>query len=215
MTTMAFVRPTTAASSGVEDSGEWSSDWVARTERERWTALIDCTLYDKSLHVKTCPNAATYSLEVSSWADDLRRTFRSFTYRQAESAESVTTNVFDSKFTSFIEGMTKLKTFDPDDPTDLPTGFAFSNALRVVSCALALARAEKPTAYLELPEPAFSTDDLGGVRLIWVKDGRHLRANFGGRPELRSYLYHEIGTEHGIEELESELLLSRLYWLTA
>ncbi len=185
--------------------------------QNEWTALLDqwnARAADCLSKPKTSPIAATYTVEFSGGRLDygVDCQFLELHRPRVFIGSAATTRVSDSKLIALIDGLARLRA---EDSADLPSAFAFENALCVVASALALARAEKPSAYLGLPDPAFGTDNLGGVRLAWVKNGRELRANFGGQPDLRSYLYHQAGFEHDIEKLETESLLARLYWLTA
>lgn len=94
-----------------------------------------------------------------------------------------------------------------------PTDYAYKQARRTVEAAYA---AIKPHGRIPtmLTEPWATTDDVGGIRLLWDLGSKKLRANFGAGPGLRTYLYHESLIEHDAEPLNVQTLTRRLKWLT-
>jgi hypothetical protein len=101
----------------------------------------------------------------------------------------------------------------------VPTDFAYMSARSVVESAygqLPKTLKDLKRQYLPLliPSPLVTTDDVGGIRLLWRAGNRQVRANFGARPDLRSYLYFESGLEHDMEPLDAQHLAGRLAWLT-
>ena|SRR5215467_1038127 len=94
-----------------------------------------------------------------------------------------------------------------------PTEFAYSNARRVIESAYGKARITGKVSPLP-PRPLATTDDLGGIRLLWNLGPRNIRLNFGAAPDRQSYLYYEAGLDHGVEPLNDENLVKRLDWLT-
>lgn len=105
----------------------------------------------------------------------------------------------------------RLKAGVEDEVT--PTDYAYEQARRTVEAAYA---AIKPRRHIPttLMEPWATTDDVGGIRLLWDVGSRKLRANFGAGPGLRTYLYHESPSEHDAEPLNIRTLTGRLKWLT-
>lgn len=95
----------------------------------------------------------------------------------------------------------------------IPTDYAYEQARRTVEAAYA---AIKPLGAVPSvqPEPWATTDDVGGIRLLWDVGSKKLRANFAARPGLRTYLYHESAFEHDAEPLNIQTLTGRLTWLT-
>jgi len=93
-----------------------------------------------------------------------------------------------------------------------PTDFAYVYARRVIESAYGKAKITKATTVL--PNPLATTDDLGGIRLLWNLGPRNIRLNFGAAPDRQSYLYYEAGLDHGVEPLNDESLVKRLAWLT-
>jgi hypothetical protein len=99
-----------------------------------------------------------------------------------------------------------------------PTEYAYERARSIIEEAygrIDSSRAKKRLGVPEIfPRPFVTTDDVGGIRLSWRLGSKLLRANFGARPELQSYIYFESGLEHDAEELSVENLAGRLAWLT-
>jgi hypothetical protein len=93
----------------------------------------------------------------------------------------------------------------------IPSGFAHFNARQTVESgygqfkSYALAKT--------VPRPFVTTDDVGGIRLVWRSGKKQVLANFGARSGLKSYLYFESPTEHGSEALDPGNLAGRLSWL--
>ena len=95
----------------------------------------------------------------------------------------------------------------------MPTQFAYQNAYTVIQSAYSQADPGRNVPRFN-PVPWATTDDAGGIRVIWNFGARKLRANFGARPDLETYLYHESDTDSDAEPLDPESLKSRLKWLT-
>src|SRR5262249_41702899 len=94
-----------------------------------------------------------------------------------------------------------------------PTVFAYSNARSVIESACGKASTTDKINPM-LPKPLATTDDVGGIRLLWNLGLRNIRLNFGAAPDRQSYLYYEAGLDHGVEPLDDENLVKRLDWLT-
>lgn len=94
-----------------------------------------------------------------------------------------------------------------------PTEFAYSYARRVVESAYGKARITGTLATI-VPKPVATTDDAGGIRLLWNLGTRNVRLNFGAAEDRQSYLYYEAGQDHGVEPLDEDRLAGRLAWLT-
>lgn len=95
----------------------------------------------------------------------------------------------------------------------VPTRFAYERARSVVEAAYGQVKTHKNVPTL-IPRPLVTTDDVGGIRLSWRTSDRQVRANFGARPDLRSYIYFESALEHSVEPLDAQHLARRLAWLT-
>lgn len=100
-----------------------------------------------------------------------------------------------------------------DEDEAVPTDFAYEAARAVVDSAYSLVETEGTIPRI-LPTPWATTDDAGGIRVIWNSGSKKLRANFGATPQLQTYLYHESETESDAEPLDPESLRSRIMWLT-
>ena len=101
-----------------------------------------------------------------------------------------------------------------------PTQFAYSNARTVIESAYgrAFRQVKIPLALPEpLPSPIATTDEVGGIRLLWREGTKQIRLNFGADADRRSYLYFEEdsanGMDHGVEALDPDRLAERLAWL--
>jgi hypothetical protein len=102
-----------------------------------------------------------------------------------------------------------------------PTAFAYSNARNLIESAYgkAFGHVKVPWSVQEvLPNPAATTDDMGGIRLLWHEGTKEIRLNFGADENRRSYLYFEEdlrqqGNNHGVEALDSDHLAKRFAWL--
>lgn len=122
-----------------------------------------------------------------------------------------TIDVIDKKYSEvFLEINALKQPEDTDDP--VPTDFAYWSALRTVAATYSSLRKEHPH-YSELPTPVGVVDSAGGVRLIWKTNAKQVKANFGGRADLRSYLYYESGQTYDVEPLDVPTLARRLGWL--
>ena len=110
-----------------------------------------------------------------------------------------------------IAEIEELKAGKPDEV--IPTDFAYKTACAVIQSAYALAQLGRNVPRV-MPEPWVTTDDAGGIRVLWNSGSRKLRANFGARPELQTYLYFESDVDHDAEPLDAKSLKSRLSWLT-
>jgi hypothetical protein len=99
-----------------------------------------------------------------------------------------------------------------------PTEFAYANARRVVESAYgkAFGKAKMPRGIF--PKPLVTTDDAGGIRLLWHEGARQIRLNFGASDSRKTYLYFQVeaqhGIDHGVEPLDEDNLATRLAWLT-
>lgn len=89
-----------------------------------------------------------------------------------------------------------------DDEWDTPTEFAYAFAKFVVN-----------KLNSQILVPFLTTDDRGGIRMIWRSNGRRVIANFGATPESRSYVYYESEIDHDTEPLGADRLTNRLRWL--
>jgi hypothetical protein len=127
---------------------------------------------------------------------------------------SLTKSVLDEKLARVTKQIEEIFLLNEDDWVP-PTEYSRSSAGRLVAAAYTLTRLEDPHCYELIPEAILTTDDQGGVRITWRCNGREIRANFGGQPDLRTYLYHESGTQYGIEELNDRSLSDRLRWIVA
>ena len=100
----------------------------------------------------------------------------------------------------------------------VPTEYAYKNARSIVESAygeINSPRSKRRRGVPEIfPKPLVTTDDVGGIRLSWRTEAAQVRANFGARPELRSYVYFESPLEHDVELLDPHHLAERLTWLT-
>lgn len=122
-----------------------------------------------------------------------------------------TLDVIDKKYSEVFLEINSLK--QPEDIGDpVPTDFAYWSSLRTVAAAYSSLRREHPR-YSELPTPVGVVDSAGGVRLIWKTNAKQVKANFGGRADLRSYLYYESGQVYDVEPLDVPTLARRLGWL--
>ena len=96
---------------------------------------------------------------------------------------------------------------------EIPTDFAYQNARSIVESAYGQVRAKNTVPYT-IPNPFVTTDEAGGIRVVWRCRDKHVRVNFGAIAELRSYLYFESRLEHAVEQLNAEHLARRIAWLT-
>jgi hypothetical protein len=94
-----------------------------------------------------------------------------------------------------------------------PTAFAYTYARHVIESAYGRAQTTRSVPTV-LPRPLTTTDDFGGIRLLWNLGTRNIRLNFGAADDRQSYLYHEAGQDHGVEPLDEDHLATRLAWLT-
>jgi hypothetical protein len=61
-----------------------------------------------------------------------------------------------------------------------------------------------------------STDGSGGVRIEWSVGEKNVRLVIAARPSSKSYIYHEAGSEYGVDRSISPETISRwLKWLVA
>jgi hypothetical protein len=122
-----------------------------------------------------------------------------------------TLDVIDKKYSEVFREIHALR--QPEDVDELvPTDYAYWNALKIVAGAYQSLRCEHPR-YANLEQPAGVVDSSGGVRLIWRTDSKQVKANFGARPDLKSYLYYESGQVYDVETLDIPTLARRLGWL--
>ena len=94
-----------------------------------------------------------------------------------------------------------------------PTQFAYAYARRVVESAYGKAKITGTLATI-VPKPVATTDDAGGIRLLWNLGAKNVRLNFGAAQDRQSYLYYEAGQDHDVEPLDEDHLATRLAWLT-
>jgi hypothetical protein len=127
---------------------------------------------------------------------------------------SLTKPLLDKKLEGVTKQIEEIFLLGEDDWVP-PTEYSRSNAGKLVAAAYTLIRLEDPHRYELIPEPILTTDDQGGIRITWRSNGREIRANFGGQPDLRTYLYHESGSQYGIEDLNDRSLSDRLRWIVA
>jgi len=125
---------------------------------------------------------------------------------------AVTVSVFDKKYSDVLDKIRTLRNPEPDEERPSATDFSYWNCLEAISGAYSLLKAEYPNLE-KLSNPTALTDDWGGIRLIWRNVVKVVRANFGGRPDLKSYLYHESEDDYGIERLDDRTIATRLRWL--
>jgi hypothetical protein len=111
-----------------------------------------------------------------------------------------------------IAEIDQMKAGAEDDET-IPTDFAYQNAHAIIQSAYAQADPGRTVPRFN-PIPWATTDDVGGIRVLWDFSGRKLRANFGASPALKTYLYFESARESDSEALNAESLSRRLKWLT-
>jgi hypothetical protein len=93
-----------------------------------------------------------------------------------------------------------------------PTDFAYTRARSLVESVYGRISVEKRLLQMA-PEASITSDDQGGIRIAWTRGEKQLRANFGARENLKSYLYFESPVEHDVEELDMHHLVGRLAWL--
>lgn len=69
----------------------------------------------------------------------------------------------------------------------------------------------------ELPVGGYvSTDGSGGLRVDWSAGEKNVRLIIAGSPSGKSYIYHEAGSEYGVDRNVSPEVTSRwLNWLIA
>jgi hypothetical protein len=94
-----------------------------------------------------------------------------------------------------------------------PTAFAYAYARQVLEAAYGKARVAGNLPNV-VPKPLATTDDVGGIRILWHLGTRNVRLNFGATKDRRSYLYYEADLIHGVEPLDEDHLATRLAWLT-
>jgi hypothetical protein len=96
---------------------------------------------------------------------------------------------------------------------EIPTDFAYKAACTVVELAYSQPETQNRIPRI-MPKPWVTTDDVGGIRVVWTFESKRLVANFGARPDLQTYLYYESQLEHDAEPLNANSLRRRLAWLT-
>jgi hypothetical protein len=122
-----------------------------------------------------------------------------------------TSQAYDQQLAVLTSRLVALKTTEDEDDW-APSETAYWNAVETISSAYGLLRITF-AGYDRLPTPVLSSDGEGTLRSRWVHGDREIRANFAGRPTLRSYLYYESEPSYGTEELNAEILAARLRWL--
>lgn len=111
-----------------------------------------------------------------------------------------------------VRELAGLKTLNRGD-WEPPTDYAYRVAVNLaVDAYFQIAELHPGTV---LPTPFASTDDSGGVRIAWRLQGKQVRVNIGGKPELRSYIYFQSPAGPGVETPQAAVLADRLYWLVA
>lgn len=145
-----------------------------------------------------------------SLADNL--TIQGFIIKPLKRVSLPSTNALNPVSTAVVREITALAAGKEDEAR--PTARAYASARNIVESAYGKARSEKNLLGV-MPTPYVTTDDLGGIRLLWHTGTRKLRANFGAEDNLRSYLYFETELEHNIEPLDADHLAERLVWLTS
>lgn len=125
---------------------------------------------------------------------------------------TTTVSVLDKKYSEVFEQVFLLRNGEQDDDEPRATEFAYWNCLKTVAGAYNLLRAEHPSS-ATLMKPTAVVENSGGIRLIWKTPDKVVRANFAGRPNLRSYLYYESGQVYEVEPLDARTLAARLGWL--
>ena len=95
-----------------------------------------------------------------------------------------------------------------------PTAFAYAYARRVIESAYGKAKITGNPSTV-VPKPVATTDDAGGIRLLWNLGAKNVRLNFGAAQDRQSYLYYEAGQDHDVEPLDEDHLATRLAWLTS
>jgi hypothetical protein len=99
-----------------------------------------------------------------------------------------------------------------------PTEFAYANARKVVESAYGRAFSKTRISYFMFPKPVVTTDDAGGIRLLWHEGAKQIRLNIGSAADRKTYLYFQAetqhGIDHGVEPLDKDNLATRLAWLT-
>ncbi|MGH9687725.1 MAG: hypothetical protein ACRD5K_11605 [Candidatus Acidiferrales bacterium] len=137
----------------------------------------------------------------------------------SQSGSDMPTFIVDLKFESraadwprsVIEAIDSLLASKEDEVP--PTDYAYEKARSVVESAYGRVRARMNVPEV-IPRPSITTDDVGGIRFSWRANGKQVRANFGARDGLRSYIYFESDRDHDVEELNADRLSGRLSWLT-
>jgi len=99
--------------------------------------------------------------------------------------------------------------FRGEDEEPLPTEDAFVAAWQLVYDAYIFLRDDFPKA-------SAATDDEGGIRLRWRSAdlAKDVRLYCPGRPERKSYIYHQAGDEYeGVYDVTDSTLAKWLHWL--
>ncbi len=135
---------------------------------------------------------------------------------------------------------TRSKWLEPDTPSEWlePDRLLLSKKLNVLTDILSAYCDEeddpdfvKPTkasfdlakglvegAYTEItqdiPSPKVIADEVGGIRLRWVKGEKEIRLSCHRDSALQSYIYHQKGEVHGlVYDVTPEKLIYWLRWL--
>jgi len=113
---------------------------------------------------------------------------------------------------AIVHDMDELMAGKEDE--EKPTEYAYANARRIIESAYGKAKIASGVS-TTVPKPLATTDDVGGIRLLWNLGAKNVRLNFGADDDRQTYLYFEAGLNHGVEPLDEEHLATRLAWLTA
>lgn len=133
-----------------------------------------------------------------------------YTSNQLRSAPMPSTNTVNPVSTAIIRELDTLAAGKEDESR--PTSVAYANARSTVEAAYGRTKSDKNLPVAS-PIPFVTTDDLGGIRILWHTDTKRLRANFGAADNLRSYLYYSTDVDHNVEPLDENHLAERLAWL--
>lgn len=83
------------------------------------------------------------------------------------------------------------------------TDFSFLTASAILSVAYS-------EIHGEVPLPAISSDEEGGIRIEWARDRRYVKAVIPSDNTMRAYIYYRRDDESGIDRLSGVKLAERL-----
>jgi len=108
--------------------------------------------------------------------------------------------------------------FAEDDTEVAPTSYAHLlarlNLVSAYNSIFVVSRTEgeaRPSVYL--PPPVVSTDDVGGIIVVWSHSDKSVIANFGARPERKSFVYSSYRGEREAIPMNELNLRNKLIWL--